>query len=177
MATGPLARLSVEELRARFEELLNARDADALVPYWADDLVEEFPVGTYRGRDAVRGYVAEMFAAVPDLRVKTVAAARDGDIVFVRWHLTGTFSGGKWLGIEPTGAPLDLEGIDCFTIRGGFVVNNFVMYDQVAFARQIGMMPPAASLSDRLMKTTFNARTKLRRRLGRATASSSRAAS
>ena len=47
------------------------------------------------------------------------------------------------------------------------VVSNFVVTDQLAYARQIGMMPPDGSAADRGMKAAFNARTKLARRLKR----------
>lgn len=163
---GPLAGKSAEQFRELFERLLNGRDAEALVPYWAEDIVEEFPVGTYRGRDEVRRYFAETFAAIPDFHIRVVSAAAEGDKVFIRWHVTGTFSGAVWMGLEPTGKRLDLHGIDCFTLRDGLVAHNFVVFDQLAFARQIGMMPPARSLMDRVMTAAFNARTVARRRLG-----------
>jgi len=49
-------------------------------------------------------------------------------------------------------------------VRDGNVVSNFVVYDQMQFARQIGMLPPDRSLADRAMKAAFNARTRLLRR-------------
>jgi hypothetical protein len=52
-------------------------------------------------------------------------------------------------------------------VRDGKVVSNFVVFDQLQYARQIGMMPPDGSTTDRAMKGVFNARTKLARQLKR----------
>jgi SnoaL-like polyketide cyclase len=84
----------------------------------------------------------------------------------VQWHMTGTHSG-PLLGIAPTGKTLAIDGIDHFVVRDGKVVSNFVVVDQLQYARQIGMMPPDASAADRAMKRLFNARTKLAQRFKR----------
>ena len=161
-------RSPVEIARHVFENVLNERDADALRPYWADDLVEELPTGTYRGPDEMARYFAESFAALPDFHIEAERIAAHEETVFVKWHLSGTFSGDRWMGIEPTGSRIELDGIDCFTIRDGLVVHNHVIYDSTSFARQIGMLPAQDSIGERGMKGAFNARTKLKRRLGRA---------
>lgn len=80
--------------------------------------------------------------------------------------MTGTHSG-PLLGVEPTGKALAIDGIDHFVMRDGKVVSNFVVVDQLQYARQIGMMPPDGSAPDRAMKGVFNARTKLAQRLKR----------
>ena len=169
MATAETAtRSPVEIARHIFETVLNQRDAEALRPYWADELVEELPTGTYNGPDEMANYFAETFAALPDFQMHPEQIVGEEDTVFVKWRVTGTLSGAPWQGIEPTGSRIELRGIDCFTFRVGKVVRNEVVFDQMSFARQIGMMPPQDSLGERTMKSAFNARTKLKRRLGRA---------
>ena len=160
-------RSPVELAHEMFGEVLNRRDADALVPYWAEDVVEEFPIGTLRGRDKVRDYFAETFAALPDFHIEAQSIVGDDETVFVKWIVTGTFSGSAWMGIEPTGSSIQLHGMDCFTIRDGLVVHNHVIYDGASFARQIGMLPAQDSAADRGLTKAFNARTRLRARLKR----------
>jgi steroid delta-isomerase-like uncharacterized protein len=150
-----------------FSEVLNRRDADALVPYWAEDVVEVFPTGTLTGRQQVRDYFAETFAAIPDFHMEAERIVGDETTVFVKWHLTGTFSGSAWMGIEPTGSRVELDGMDCFTVRDGLVVHNHVIYDGASFARQIGMLPAEGSAADRGVLAAFNARTRLRDRFRR----------
>jgi steroid delta-isomerase-like uncharacterized protein len=169
MATAETeTRSSVEIARHIFENVLNQRDADALRPYWAHDLVEELPTGTYRGPDEMARYFAESFDALPDFHIEPEEIVGENDTVFVKWRMTGTFSGRPWQGIEPTGDRIELLGIDCFTFRDEKIMRNEAVFDQMSFARQIGMLPAQDSIGERAMKGAFNARTKLKQRLGQA---------
>jgi hypothetical protein len=98
--------------------------------------------------------------------MEVVAIAEQGDDVFVHWQLTGTHSG-TFQGIDATGRRIALDGIDHFVVRDGRVVSNFVVFDQMQFARAIGMLPPDGSRADRAMKAAFNARSRLTARLRR----------
>jgi steroid delta-isomerase-like uncharacterized protein len=123
-------------------------------------------------REEVVAWFRGLFDAVPDLRmeVEDVAiAGRPGrERATVRWHLTGTFSGAPYMGIEPTGRRIDLHGMDLLDIEDGRIAGNNIYYDQLTFGRQIGMIPPEGSLGDRLMTGGFNlltkGRTKVRER-------------
>lgn len=125
-------------------------------------------------REEVVGWFVEFFDAVPDLHmaVEDVAVAGEPgrERVTVRWHVTGTFSGAPYLGIEPTGRPIELHGMDLIDVEDGRIAANNIYYDQLAFARQIGMLPPEGSPGDRLMTGTFNlvtkGRAKIRERSG-----------
>ncbi|MGF1469302.1 MAG: ester cyclase [Sandaracinaceae bacterium] len=164
---GPLqGRPPAELFRQLFEEVLNRRDADALMPYWAEDIVEEFPDATCRGREEVRDYFAAMFAAMPDFAIEARRIVGDDTTVFVHWHSTGTFSGAPYKGVEPTGDRVELEGMDCFTLRDGLIVHNKVVFDQLGFGRQIGLFPGADSPVERAMTAFFNLGTRLRRLVG-----------
>jgi steroid delta-isomerase-like uncharacterized protein len=111
-------------------------------------------------REEVVAWFRRLFDAVPDLQmdVEDVAiAGRPGrERATVRWHLTGTFSGAPYMGIEPTGRPIDLHGMDLLDIEDGRIAGNNIYYDQLTFARQIGMIPPEGSLGDQLMAGGFN---------------------
>jgi steroid delta-isomerase-like uncharacterized protein len=154
-------------IAAEMFEILNHRDADELAPYYAEDVHEIFPTHEVHGRQNMRDYFAETFTAIPDFQIQAEHIAADGEIVFVKWHMTGTFSGTPWMGIEPTGDRIELDGIDCFTIRDGLVVHNHVIYDQVSFGRQIGLLPAEGTGADKAMTAAFNAKTKLKKRFAR----------
>jgi hypothetical protein len=55
--------------------------------------------------------------------------------------------------------------MDHFVLRDGNVVSNFVVFDQMQYSRQLGILPSQDSLADKAMKAAFNARTKLVERL------------
>jgi steroid delta-isomerase-like uncharacterized protein len=115
-------------------------------------------------RAEVVAWFRGFFDAVPDLQMEVddvVVAGEPGrERVTVRWRVTGTFSGAPYMGIEPTGRPIDMRGMDLIQIEDGRVAGNNIYYDQLVFARQIGMLPSEGSLGDRLMTGAFNLVTK-----------------
>lgn len=152
------------ELIRRAFEVLNTHDAAALKQFWTADTVERFPTETCVGADAIGAYFQAAFDALPDFRIEIVGLAAQGDDVFAQWRLTGTHSGAAWQGIAPTGRPVELDGIDHFVMQDGKVTSNFVVFDQMQFARSVGMMPPDGSTADRALKAAFNAKTRVARR-------------
>jgi steroid delta-isomerase-like uncharacterized protein len=163
IATPPTDVSNAELIRWSFEQL-NRHDIPALREIWSADVVERFPDRTCRGIDAVARYFEDTFAAVPDMRIEPLAIVEQGDEVFVRWRLTGTHDG-PVQGIEGTGKPIELDGIDHFVLRDGKIVSNFVVFDQMQYSRQLGILPAQDSAADKAMKAAFNAGTKVVRRL------------
>jgi steroid delta-isomerase-like uncharacterized protein len=145
--------------------MVNAHDIEPLRQLWADDVVERFPTGTVRGADGMAAYFQTLFAALPDVQLRVVTIAETGEDVFVHWHMTGTHTGAPFEGIDPTGRALAVDGMDHFVIRDGKVVTNFIVFDQMQFARQIGLLPSEDSRADRATKAAFNAKTRLLARL------------
>jgi len=139
--------------------VLDTHDVTTLKPFWTD-AVEHFPDRTCRGSDEVAAWFEDMFAAFPDMRVEVVALVEQGDDVFVQWRAEGTHQA-TIFGIAATGKRVAVDGMDHFVIRDGKVVSNHVVYDQLDFARQLGLMPPDASPADRALKAAFNAATKV----------------
>ena len=144
---------------------LNEQDVQALRGSWSESIVERFPEVTLHGRDEVAGYFETLFAAVPDFHIEIKALVEQGEEVFVRWRLTGTHSGTPFQGIAPSGRSLASDGVDHLVVRDGMVASNFVVYDQMQFARQIGLLPGDGSAGDRAAKAAFNTRMRLLARL------------
>jgi steroid delta-isomerase-like uncharacterized protein len=161
----PAEATNVELVRWSFD-VINKHDVEPLRQFWTADTVERFPDRTCRGTDEIAAYFNATFAAVRDFKLEIVAIAGEGDDVFVRWHMTGTHEG-ELLGIAPTGKSLSIDGVDHFVIRDGKVASNFVVIDQLQYARQIGMMPADGSAADRAMKAAFNVRTGIAAKLKR----------
>lgn len=164
--TSPPANVTNAELIRWAFETLNQHDVTPLKQFWTADTVERFPDRTCRGADEIARYFEDTFAAIPDFHMEVRSIAAQGDDVFVQWHLTGTHQG-PMLGIEATHKPVEIDGMDHFVLRDGRVVSNFVVFDQMQYARQIGMMPPDGSSADKAVKAAFNAKTKLASKLKR----------
>ena len=89
-----------------------------------------------------------------------IAAESGHERVTVRWHMTGMFWGAPYLGNDPTGRSIDLRGMDLIDGEDGKVAGNNIHYDQLTFARQIGMRPAEGFFGDRTMTRAFNLATK-----------------
>jgi glyoxylase-like metal-dependent hydrolase (beta-lactamase superfamily II)/predicted ester cyclase len=156
-----------EAVARRYFQAIAARDLDAAVAMWADGGRE-----TVRGQvdvtapEGVRSYIGGLLDAVPDLRFEILSTTTEDDRCAVQWQLTGTFAGpGSMLGLQPTGHPITVEGIDLLTIRDGEIQSNDAFPDSIAVPRQIGMMPPQGSTADQRMMAAFNAKTRVTSRL------------
>jgi steroid delta-isomerase-like uncharacterized protein len=154
-------RAPADVARSVFDAISN-HNLDVLPEWIPPDGVDDFvPVGEFRGPDAIRGFFAEMLAAFPDFKITIDRIVSDESTAAVQWHATGTFTGGAFQGIHPTGRPVELRGVDVMEIAGGRVQRNTIYYDGASFARQIGMLPRKDSPADRAVLTAFNARTRV----------------
>jgi steroid delta-isomerase-like uncharacterized protein len=161
--TAAEPRTPAEVARAAFDAVI-AKDLDRIVAAGAPDYVDDFvPVGLFRGRDAVRGFFREMFAAFPDFEMTLDRIVAGDSSAAVQWHLSATFTGGPFLGIEPTGRRIEVRGVDVMEIADGLIQHNTIYYDGASFARQVGLLPAQGSRGDRALISAFNLASKLRR--------------
>ncbi len=165
--TPPAGATGAELVRWAFDQL-NRHDVSALKQFWTSETIERFPDRTCRGADEIAAYFEEAFAAIAGFHMEVLSVVEQGADVFVHWRLTGSHEG-PLLGIAPTHRPLAIDGMDHFVFEDGRVISNFVVFDQMQYARQIGMMPAPGSNGDRAVKAAFNARTNLGKKLQRKT--------
>ncbi|MBI4898157.1 MAG: ester cyclase [Actinobacteria bacterium] len=165
-ATSPHAKhnppegATPEELIRWTFDRINDHDSASLRQLWSN-AVEYFPHAISRGPDEIAAYFDEVFAAMPDdFHLEIVKLIAEGDDVFVRWTMTGTFNGKKFQRIAATGSRIEVGGVDHFVIRDGQIVTNHVTFDQMNFARQLGLLPPHDSLADKGLKSLFNLKTR-----------------
>jgi steroid delta-isomerase-like uncharacterized protein len=152
--------------RAYFDAVA-ARDVDAMAQCWAPGGIDHLaPLNRdLRAPDELRAFFTQTFAAMPDMRFEVLDLVAARNQAAVRWRATGTFCGGPFEGIEPTGDRIVLEGIDMLTVEDGRIQHNDAYYDSGQFARAVGLMPPADSKMEQRMAGAFNARTRLLRSL------------
>jgi len=131
---------------------------------WTDQTYQRFPDRDCHGAAEIRAYFEEAFAALPDLRIEPVSIVEQGDDVFAHWRLTGTHDG-PVQGIEGTGKAIELDGMDHFVLRDGRIVSNFVVFDQMQYSRQLGILPVQHSVGDKAMKSAFNLKTQIAKKL------------
>lgn len=143
-------------------EALNDHNLGKVDEVVTPDTVDDFvPVGEFHGPEAIRGFFVETLAAFPDFSITVDRVVSAGSTAVVQWHLSGTFTGGTFQGINPTGRRVELRGVDVMDVKDGKVQHDTIYYDGAAFARQVGMLPQKDSPADRAFLAGFNARTRV----------------
>jgi steroid delta-isomerase-like uncharacterized protein len=157
--------MSAAEVVTRYFDALARRDVEAMAALWAPDGEEHIASQVDAvGPNGVRAYFTELFTAFPDFTLTVQTTVAEDDKVAVHWKATANMTGPLW-GLEPTGAHIEIEGIDLLRVRDGLIVRNDAVPDGMALARQIGLVPPAGSGIEQRLFSAFNARTKASRRV------------
>jgi len=164
---------SSKQVATAYFEAIASRDLDAMVEQWSPGGIDHFyGMEDLTAPQGIRQFFGEMFQAIPDFSMSVTDMVAYGEKAAVRWAAIGTFNGeGMFQGIAPTGARVELEGLDLLTVRDGLIQENFAYTNGMEMARQMGLMPPMGSGPDRAMLGAMNAKTKatatLRRVAGR----------
>src|SRR5215211_7797522 len=157
--------MSAESVVKDYFDALSRRDVEAMAALWAPDGEEHIASQVDAvGPNGVRAYFTELFTAFPDFTLSVETTVAEDDKVAVHWKATANMTGPLW-GLEPTGAHVEIEGIDLLRVRDGLIVRNDAVPDGMALARQIGLVPPAGSGIEQRLFSAFNARTKASRRV------------
>jgi steroid delta-isomerase-like uncharacterized protein len=154
-------RTPADVARAAFDAV-SRRDPDGIVATGAPEYVDDFvAIGEFRGHDAVRAFFRELFAAFPDFTMTIDRIVADDSTAVVQWHAAGTFTGGSFQGIAPTGRRAEIRGVDVMEVADGLIQHNTIYYDGATLARQIGLLPGLGSRADQALLAAFNAKTTL----------------
>lgn len=165
--TKATARSAGDTARALFDAYAT-RDIDAIVACWAPDGVECSPLGDeLKGRDAMRAFFVEFYAAFPDCTAVPVRIVEQGDHAVVHHRMKGTFSGAPFQGLLANGRRWEFDSVDFMHVRDGLIARIDVFFDGMVAARQLGLLPPPDTAGERVMKAMMNARTRVSNRLAR----------
>jgi steroid delta-isomerase-like uncharacterized protein len=157
--------MSAAEVVNDYFAALARRDVDAMAALWAPDGQEHIASQVDAvGPNGVREYFTELFTAFPDFALTVETTVAQEDKVAVHWKATATMTGPLW-GLDPTGAHIDLEGIDLLRVDDGKIARNDAVPDGMSLARQIGLVPEAGSPLEHRMFAAFNIGTKASRRV------------
>jgi steroid delta-isomerase-like uncharacterized protein len=164
VATAQAAKSSKRSARqvatAYFEAIAN-RDIDAMMELWEPGgYGHMYGMASFRAPDGYQQWFGSLFRAFPDFLFEVTDMVAYGDKAAVRWRATGTFTGPvKFEGLLPTGSRIEIEGLDLLTIRDGLIRENRAYTNATEMARQLGAMPPAGSIGEKVMLGAVNLRT------------------
>jgi predicted ester cyclase len=153
LVDAPFAREFLQRLHAA----ANAHDPEAVAALCSEDVIWEDPAAphTLRGRDAVLAFHRDiMFAALPDSHIEMIDGpylALNGTGVAARLRISGTMTGSFTPpGFAPTGGPLAFETAEFSQFENSLLARHTVIMNMLEVARQIGAVPQAGTLGDRI---------------------------
>jgi ketosteroid isomerase-like protein len=98
------------------EQLLpavNGHDLEAVASCFTDDYVNENPVHPrqgFQGKEQVRRNWTQIFGGVPDVRVRVLRSAVEGDTLWTEWEMSGT---------RRDGGAFEMRGVFIFGVDHG----------------------------------------------------------
>jgi steroid delta-isomerase-like uncharacterized protein len=162
MATPARTAASTEEVARGYFDRVAARDPEGMMEFWTPGGRGHIDgVAELVAPDSYSAWFRTLFAAFPDWRFNVNSITAEDDRAAVHWTATGTFNGtGSFEGMLPTGASLEVSGIDLLQVKDGKLVELWAYMNGMEMARQLGAMPPQGSVPERAMFGALNLRTR-----------------
>jgi steroid delta-isomerase-like uncharacterized protein len=141
-------------------EAEDRQDVEATVATFTDDCYYDVPgLGIHlRGKDEIRRWYEESFAAVPDFsNANERYYACEGN-VFFEADIEGTHLG-TWAGWAPTGRRFSIPILVRIPIAAdGLIEAEIVHFDNAGLFMQLGILPKQGSAQERVMQALHRMR-------------------
>jgi steroid delta-isomerase-like uncharacterized protein len=134
-----------QQLAERYLAMLNQHDPQAVDGFVAVGYLNHNAF-VADGREANRAFWADFFAAFPDLVATMDDLVVAGDRVVGRFTYRGTHRG-PFLGIPPTGRPIEMRSIDIWRVAEGEFVEHWDELNVLEVFQQLGVIPPLDRVS------------------------------
>jgi steroid delta-isomerase-like uncharacterized protein len=125
------------------EEVINQNRMDLADDLVVEDFVELDPLpGQRQGREGLKGVLAMMQAAFPDIHWAVEEMVAEGDTVVTRFTWTGTHRG-VFLGVPATGRNVSVKGVVIDQLADGKMSKSRILMDSLGMMQQLGVMSSA----------------------------------
>ncbi|MFN8123119.1 MAG: ester cyclase [Thermoleophilia bacterium] len=118
------------------EEVLNAHDLAALERFIAPGFTSGLAGGEEGDAEALRRWLAELFAAFPDMRWRSNLMLYEEQTVVVRLTGEGTHTG-PFRGVAPTGRRVRVEAVHIIGLRDGRMASHYRVGDEAGIVEQL----------------------------------------
>jgi len=136
------------------------QDLDATLATFTEECYYSVPgLGVeLRGKDEIRRWYEDTFAAVPDFRNSDERYYECGDNVFFEANIEGTHSG-TWAGWAPTGRAFKVPIMVRIPIAAdGLLEAEIVHFDNAGLLMALGILPRQGSAQERVMQAIHGLR-------------------
>lgn len=136
---------SERDLVRDYLKAFNERDRDRMTELLDDEVVEHGIRDELHGIDAVIDFLDAHFETFPDYAGTTEEMIAEGDLVSVRYSVSGTHTG-NYRDIEPTGHTVEWSGIAMYRIEDGKITEIWLEEDRLGLLEQLEVVDPPAHL-------------------------------
>ena len=119
----------------------NARDLDGYLDLYDESIRLHSYSPAPLDKGAVRGFYAMIHQAFDGPQLTFHEVFSDGDRMAIRFTMTGTHRG-AFLGVDPTGRSVAVDGITILHFRNGRCVERWSSVDMYAWLAQLGAVAP-----------------------------------
>jgi steroid delta-isomerase-like uncharacterized protein len=135
---------SLRETIDAYNDAWNAHDVERIASMHAAGMVfENHTAGERAEGDEALGHIAAIFDSWPDIRFETRNLYVREDLVVQEWTARAThlkpLSRGDIVA-EPSGKPIEWDGMDIIPFERGLVKRKDVYSDSVSILRQVGLL-------------------------------------
>ena len=133
---------NVELVRRLFAEVWSGGEVSVLDEIIGDGYVKHW--AAYQptiGKDELKTWVTRLRNSFPDWNERIDAIHASGDMVFVRWTESGTFSD-DISGVTATNEQATIAGMGWIRISEGKIVEEWTIIDNWGMQRQLGTVYP-----------------------------------
>jgi hypothetical protein len=119
----------------RLIAVYNTRDYSQIDAILTADFQRTAPDRNAAGLAGMQAVIDEIHTVYADFRLTVNERAFAQDLAFVRWTVTGTYTGDA----GATATPISFTGITMYQFRDGRIAHEFVYFDSAAAATELGV--------------------------------------
>lgn len=130
-----------KEVVEKMVKALNNHVIEGQEQFWTEDSVWRGPAGAgikESLRHFQEGWQRPFLKAFPDKRANDAVMIAEGDYVAAMGSVSGTHQS-EFMGVEATGKEINLKYMDFWKVKGGKIVENWVLLDIIDIFRQLGI--------------------------------------
>ncbi len=135
--------MSIEANKAlilRVYELSTQKDVVKLFELYDPGYIEHLR-DVDQSLDQLKAGIPVFFSAFPDLTFTVEDMVAEGDKVAYRVTITGTHTGGPYMGVAPSGKKIEMRNTSIKRIANGRLAESWGTLDTVSAMRQLGLIP------------------------------------
>jgi predicted ester cyclase len=149
LAAGGAHADPVEDAARTYAEFWNTGDPALAKKALAPDFIDRtLPAGREQGVNGPLQASQFFRTAVPDLKAEATHIVPNGDLVSVRLHFSGHFTG-KFGAVQGKGQVIDFQAFDLYHVVNGRIAENWHLEDNLTLLQQMGITPDPQSAASK----------------------------